>query len=423
MTPFNQEPQAAAPPKVPGNPVMDKFLTALSAINGAQAPETAAAAPPMSNAMPTPQPEPMGLPPRDGFAMGGDVGLGSWDATVSGPSFGDQMSNVSDAANKFFPQEKQSSSGSNDPGAEQLAQQQQALSAGLSRITQPRQQFADGGSAQPWGLWTNDGSSVPEMKPYQGSSTVDVEPSYAGVLPREEARPASGTNFLSKVGETIKNLPQTMSDNFMRGGVYERDQWGNRGVPTRGQDFASLALGLGGETFAGGAAALRNMQEDRYKSMEAERAAAALLGKFRGQSTMAAKELGLRSQLQPYTIEHLKAQTEMAKLNADKPYQLQLAAIPAMRAEMAQIDNNEAAGVFSLDPTENARLANEMRSRTAARHQQSTIDATSVPRSGQTPVAPARPAPPPIPGARLAPNGNYYVPDPDRPGKYLRVEQ
>jgi hypothetical protein len=27
-----------------------------------------------------------------------------------------------------------------------------------------------------------------------------------------------------------------------------------------------------------------------------------------------------------------------------------------------------------------------------------------------------------IPGARLAPDGNIYVPDPNRPGKYLRVQ-
>jgi hypothetical protein len=35
-----------------------------------------------------------------------------------------------------------------------------------------------------------------------------------------------------------------------------------------------------------------------------------------------------------------------------------------------------------------------------------------------TPVQPAAPN-----GARLAPDGNYYVPDPKRPGKYLRVTQ
>jgi hypothetical protein len=28
---------------------------------------------------------------------------------------------------------------------------------------------------------------------------------------------------------------------------------------------------------------------------------------------------------------------------------------------------------------------------------------------------------PPVPGARLAPDGKYYVPDPKRPGKYLQV--
>lgn len=36
----------------------------------------------------------------------------------------------------------------------------------------------------------------------------------------------------------------------------------------------------------------------------------------------------------------------------------------------------------------------------------------------QQPVTPAAPN-----GARLAPDGNYYIPDPKRPGKYLRVTQ
>jgi hypothetical protein len=43
----------------------------------------------------------------------------------------------------------------------------------------------------------------------------------------------------------------------------------------------------------------------------------------------------------------------------------------------------------------------------------------------QQPAAP--PAPPvekpPMPGARKALDGNWYVPDPKRPGKYLRVDQ
>jgi hypothetical protein len=41
------------------------------------------------------------------------------------------------------------------------------------------------------------------------------------------------------------------------------------------------------------------------------------------------------------------------------------------------------------------------------------------------PVAPSPPAmmssAPPVAGARLAPDGNHYVADPNRPGKYLKV--
>ena len=45
-----------------------------------------------------------------------------------------------------------------------------------------------------------------------------------------------------------------------------------------------------------------------------------------------------------------------------------------------------------------------------------------APAAGPPAAGPARPmVPPPIPGARLAPDGRHYVPDPRRPGKYLMV--
>jgi hypothetical protein len=45
------------------------------------------------------------------------------------------------------------------------------------------------------------------------------------------------------------------------------------------------------------------------------------------------------------------------------------------------------------------------------------------PAQGQKPAArPANDAgEPPIPGARKAPDGNYYIEDPDRQGKFLRI--
>jgi hypothetical protein len=42
-----------------------------------------------------------------------------------------------------------------------------------------------------------------------------------------------------------------------------------------------------------------------------------------------------------------------------------------------------------------------------------------APGSGQSKQAGA----PPVDGAKQAPDGNFYVPDPNRPGKYLRVVQ
>jgi hypothetical protein len=44
----------------------------------------------------------------------------------------------------------------------------------------------------------------------------------------------------------------------------------------------------------------------------------------------------------------------------------------------------------------------------------------STPYIGTKPTA-AKPAAPPVAGARKAPDGKYYVPDPKRPGKYLQV--
>ena len=44
------------------------------------------------------------------------------------------------------------------------------------------------------------------------------------------------------------------------------------------------------------------------------------------------------------------------------------------------------------------------------------------PHAGMPPPG-AGTAPPPAPGAKQAPDGNWYVPDPNRPGKYLRVDQ
>ena len=39
----------------------------------------------------------------------------------------------------------------------------------------------------------------------------------------------------------------------------------------------------------------------------------------------------------------------------------------------------------------------------------------------QQQAAPQQQSAPPAPGAKQAPDGNWYVPDPTRPGKYLQV--
>ena len=49
------------------------------------------------------------------------------------------------------------------------------------------------------------------------------------------------------------------------------------------------------------------------------------------------------------------------------------------------------------------------------------IEALLWDRGRAAPPGPVPAIPPPVPGARLAPDGRHYVPDPRRPGKYLMV--
>ena len=48
--------------------------------------------------------------------------------------------------------------------------------------------------------------------------------------------------------------------------------------------------------------------------------------------------------------------------------------------------------------------------------------APTTPASSAATASPASSVTPPVPGAKKAPDGNWYVPDPARPGKYLRVD-
>lgn len=49
------------------------------------------------------------------------------------------------------------------------------------------------------------------------------------------------------------------------------------------------------------------------------------------------------------------------------------------------------------------------------------IGVTQTGRSRGSATPAATPSAPPVPGAKQAPDGNFYVPDPSRPGKYLKV--
>lgn len=315
-------------PQKPSNPVIQKYVAALNAITAARpaAPEMVSpdqgGLPPFPGAMPSEPPQnqsmpPMGMEPRAPFNVGGDVGMGSWAPTVTPePTFMDKFSKgLSAASDKLSPKDGQQGGGQ-IVGSDMLARQQAQLAQGLQQIMPGRQAYGDGGEVD-WlpKHWTDpSGSFAPARLPGDAPASPPVaQPSgpspvsFLGSRPEPTSEPvarAAPRSFVDNITDTV-GMPRLMSD-----GVWSRDKFGHRNAPTRAQDAAAIFLGLGGDMASGAARALRDANEDRYKSMEAERAAAALIGKFQGQSTLAAKEHGLRASMQPHQIAQMQAQTQ-----------------------------------------------------------------------------------------------------------------
>lgn len=427
--------------------------------------------PPMPSS-PSPMAPQMGLPPmqRQRFDVGGEVygppdpflsdtspgqGPGGDAATPTpqGPSMLQKFNSGLQSMNKSLSadQNKKQQGGSPDPGASALAQGQSDLSNRMNMLlsqTNQRQGFADGGDA--WLPWDKPDNTPDQttMPAFAGSSTSEdvpravsaqsqsgrpfPAPDYVGATEKTEPSPSSAQpprGWLDKVTDTI-GVGRLAND-----GIWTYDKNGNRNQPTPMQNLGIALMSVKGGPMEGIGQNLMAQAQNRYKDMEAEQNAAVLMGKFRnnptlaaqeavgtvnGQPTIASRNAAIAAAQSPAHIRQMNASAAASEVAADKEYQMRLATVPAMRSEAAIIDNNETYRIYSRDAAENKRQADEARARLQARYQQSNTDASSTPRSGQAATA-APSVAPPVTGARKAADGKYYVPDPNRPGKYFEV--
>ena len=409
------------------NPVMDKFVQALGAIKTAQngdvapppitTPFAAQSSPPTSSALPmlsgapAPASPTMAMGSRLGYDDGGtvpDQGLNDWGSgtTVSRPSQPSMLSQFASgmktANDKIYGSGDKGTDNGSDPNAQALSSQQANLATMLGNLqNRTRQGFADGG----------DAASDAEQDKYIRDYGID--------------------RAVNAYGDDAPSSPVS-SFTPSNDGMYSNDRNGNYNKPTPWQRFGAQLLGAASSWKD--AADIANEQQKGYMAdRQAQLLRDQLMGVTpNGVQTLGGKELGinqaklaLEQAINPARIAQMNASTQAQLVAADKPYQMMLATIPAMRSEAATIDNNEAMGVYSNDKAENARIASELKQRLNARYQQSNIDAVSAPRTqAGTSAAPRLSSAevPPMPGARKAPDGNWYVADPNRPGKFLQVQ-
>jgi hypothetical protein len=351
------------------------------------------------------------------------------DAPSSGPNYGKAGSGLSSMGSNLG---KMSNDG--DMGGNAIAAQQAELSRGLQSIMQ-RPAFADGGDAdrgvsdamRPFmpsayspvaglpALEPVNARPVPSVMGQEYRAEPTPPPAYVGAAPRTASPEAksTGSTFYDMIGRPFS------------GGVWDGKE------ATAGQRAGAALTQIGNGPFAGFGQHILAQQKMRYDELAAERAAAELMGQYRGQDTLAkqqvlgavdgkptvaARTVGIHEAMLPSDLRLKAAQAGQAEVASDKAYNLQLAQIPGMQKEMGLIDDMEVSKGYSKDPAKNAQIANEMRQRITARYQRGAETATAVQRSGPTPTA-TRPA-----NAKLAPDGNYYVWDANT-GKHLRWEE
>jgi len=352
-------PQAGQPAST-GNSFIDKFKTALAAINDTRGAGNAPSLQPSSanvsgGAMPS---------FRQGFDVGGDVygppnvtgdqGLGSWDATTipAGPSSLDKAADAFKTGNDLiYGDKKDGQRPSSDQGQRLLAQNQASLSNLMARTQQGyRQGYAEGGATGPWDQWTNDGDAMPAFVGATNSSVGQPSPSTSTTQPIGGSSPPA-TNPFGGFLDTLKDAV-TPSKEWLGS---NRDANGIRTPANKLSDVGDLltSAAAGWGNVATDAA---RKADERLREMEAERAASALTGQFRGDRTLQGQTQDIANQRAPYDLKHITAQTNLENAQASAvPSEIALRQAQTDSAQLAAATaRRDALGYYS-DAARNAQ--------------------------------------------------------------------
>lgn len=234
-------------------------------------------------------------------------------------------------------------------------------------------------------------------------------------------------DFLRPIGQGISSVVDAVRP---KDGVFTRDQYGNTAPMTDQQRFASFLLNTAGganENFSGAAAWMNAQQKQRLEEMAAERAAGQLMGQFRGAPTLQAQEamgtingtptiagrqMTMQEAQSPAHIRQMNASAAAAEVNADKVYQVQLAAQQQLQKQLQQIQMQEASSFFSDDPIKNAAEAAKARAAAHDQVNQMVQRVLATPRTGTVPTQPVAPpvAPTATPNAYIIDRNGNLVP-------------
>lgn len=176
----------------------------------------------------------------------------------------------------------------------------------------------------------DSGGEVPAMEPYGGSSSI---PAFMGTDTSSSGMPSylgAGTISAQPIGPTPSPERTQPQASGMFGNLYGTGVW-NGEAPTKMQRFGAALTQIGDGPFKGVGQHILAQQDQRFKELQAERAAAELLGKFRGQPTLQAQHLKQSADIargeidgQP-TLAGAKNPAEIAALEASsEPAKLRL---------------------------------------------------------------------------------------------------
>jgi hypothetical protein len=342
---------------------------------------------------------------RPRYDWGGSVSpMGSWDASVSpglgGPASADpywdsvkataeanpsgggpSLMNKVGSSLSGFSKEMGGTSAPNMGDA--ISRQQDALSRTLAGM--PRG-FDDGGA-----VWDHDGQPV-FNEPYGG----DAGPSFAGAsTPSTPAPKAASTPSVPAPTSGASSFWDRLPKPSL-GGIYA----GEKATPWQRVGMGLMQVGNG--PFAGYGQALQHAQEQRLKEMAAEREAGALLGKFQGQPTLAARGLEqaagiatgridgkptLEAQKLPYEIEAFKARSIPGQIEVkttEQKFAKELAIQKSLLDQETEINKSVTYGVITPQEGEHLR----QKARAAYQQAKENLQTTGHP------VTPAQTPPP-----------------------------